>query len=403
MKVKCQVSSVKCQNGQILIIAVIFLVVILVLATSLFTRTAGFLRFGSNSILREQATNLAEAGIDKAIWQLNETVGSYTGETDTTFGTTGSFTVTVVDKTASLKTITATGYIPNSTNPRAKRTIKADVLISAEQISFRYAAQVGSGGVNMKNSSRINGAVYSNGNITGSGLSVITGDAYAHGTISSPDPEIQGTPYPGSPEKDMPILDPENWYAARKSEAEASGVTTWTGGTKTYSSGINYLYQGKYIGNLVVQNTAELVIKTGPIWITGNITVQNTAQIKLDESFQSNGAVLITDGKVSTANSGAFVPTNANPKGYILVVTTSTLDDAIKIQNSGVNAVFYVLNGGADLENTAQVTALVAKKLELENSATLTYDSGLASAQFTTGPGGSWLIKKGTYRFTSSP
>ena len=50
-------------RGQMLVIALIFLAVVMILAASLFARTAGFLRFGSRSIGQEQALNLAEAGI----------------------------------------------------------------------------------------------------------------------------------------------------------------------------------------------------------------------------------------------------------------------------------------------------------------------------------------------------
>ena len=147
------------KSGQILIIAAIFLTVILILTAALFTRVAGFLRFGSNSILREQATNLAEAGVDNAIWQLNETAGTYTGESNTPLGTTGTFTVTIQEKTPpnpQLKTIVSTGYIPNATSPRAKQTIKVDAQVNSEGASFRYATQTLEGGITMSNSSRIN-------------------------------------------------------------------------------------------------------------------------------------------------------------------------------------------------------------------------------------------------------
>src|SRR3989344_1233623 len=145
--IKKKLSMVNCQwsivrSGQVMIIAIIFLAVVLILAASLFARVAGFLQFGSNSILREQATNLAEAGVDFAIWQLNLTAGSCPITEcgpEKTLGTTGSFIATVADKNASIKTITSTGYVPNSTTPRAKRTIKVDVVISAQTISFRYA------------------------------------------------------------------------------------------------------------------------------------------------------------------------------------------------------------------------------------------------------------------------
>lgn len=393
------------RSGQIIIVGIIFLAVVLIMASSLFNRVSSFMDFSATSIVNEQATNLAEAGIDRALWQLNQTAGSYTGESNTTLGTTGTFTVSITNNGSNLKTITATGFIPNSTKPRAKRTIKVNAAIDSTQISFHYAVQVGTGGVNMQNSSIINGSVYTLGNITGSGSSIINGDTFAVGTISSPDPTIlKPPPHPNqSNPPDMPTLGNCD-YQCWKDAATAGGVTDCSG-TCSFSSGTPNLGPQKYIGNLVLQNTAAAIMN-GPIYVTGNVTVQNSASLKLNNSFGSNGSVLITDKQVSTQNSGAFMPTctnpptctTPNPKGYILVVTTSTANDAIKIQNSGVNAIFYALAGGADLSNTAQVTALVANRLEMENSATLTYDQGLANANFTVGPGGSWKMIKGTYK-----
>ncbi len=385
------------RSGQIIIVGIIFLAVVLTMASSLFSRVSSFMSFSSASVVNEQATNLAEAGLEKALWQLNQTAGSYTGEADTTLGSTGTFTVSIANNGSNLKTITATGFIPSSIKPRSKRTIKVDAAIDSQQISFHYAVQVGTGGVSMQNSSIINGTVYTLGNITGSGSSIINGDAFAVGTISSPDPTIlKPPPHPGqSNPPDMPTIDYQYW----QDEATAGGVTNCSG-TCTFSSGTPNLGPRKYIGNLTLQNTAAAVMN-GPIYVTGNVTIQNSATLKLNNSFGSSGSVLVTDGKVTTQNSGGFTPTNANPKGYILVVTSSIANDAIKVQNSGVNAIFYALAGGADLANTAQVSALVANKLEMENSASLTYDQGLANANFTSGPGASWLMKKGTYKFSN--
>lgn len=393
-------------SGQVMIFGIIFMAVILILAASLFERTTNFIRFGSTSVLKEQAGSLADAGVDYTVWYLNKYAGANPSPTPQPVGSSGEFIVSVQNKTSALKTITATGYIPNATNPKAKRTVKVDALIDSDLISFHYAAQVGIGGVNMQNSSTINGTVYTNGSITGSGSSQINGEAWAVDTISSPDPTVTGTKHPGASPAPMPIEDTATFYREWKDATIDPNIggetTTCPGGTCSYPSGTTPIGPQKLVGDLIVSNTG-IVNVTGPIWVTGNVTVQNSAKIQLDPSFGSNGTVLITDGKVSTANSGAFVPTSASPKGYILVVTTNTSNDAIKIGNSGVNAVFYALDGGAELENTAKVTALVAKRLELENSASLTYDQGLASASFVSGPGAAWAIKKGTYRFTGNP
>src|SRR3989338_8158736 len=179
-------------KGESLLIGIILLTVLLILAAALFSRVAGFLRFGSNTILREQALYLAEAGLEKAIWQLNETAGNYTGETNTFLpgqpDNLGQFTVSVTTINPALKTITSTGCVPKCASPLAKVTVKSDAKIGSTTIAFSYAAQTGDGGITMYQNSEIDGTAYSNGNISkgiGSGGQVIEGDARAVGTISN--------------------------------------------------------------------------------------------------------------------------------------------------------------------------------------------------------------------------
>lgn len=408
-----------------LIISLIFLAGLTILMSTLLGRTAGFIRFGGNSVRSEQATAIAEAGVEYALWQLNETAGAYAppaGGELVTLPPTGTTTGQVVIKfltggTSQLKKIEATGYIPDLNNPRAKRTIKTDAIVSSSQIAFNYAIQVGTGGVVMENSAIINGTVYSNASdaqtspnksIQGSGSSQINGEAWTVGTVSTPNPVLNCASPPCKhelqPPSTMPTIDYNDWKTQANggdlpADCNPGKCTVCPAGTCQYDSGVTNLGPQKLVGNLLVQNTAQIVVN-GPIYVTGNVDVKNTASIKLNDSFGSNGTVLITDGLIVTQNSGQFIPTNANPKGYILAITTSTNALAVNIKNSGVNAIFYALDGGATLENTAQVTSLVANKILIKNNAVLNYDQGLASAQFSSGPGGSWQVKKGTYRFS---
>ena len=396
-KVTCQRSHVR--SGQILIVGIIFMTVILILSAALFSRVTNYIRFNSNDITREQATNLAEAGLEKALWQLNQTAGSYTGETGTALGTTGTFEVAITNKSSNLKTITSTGHVPNKANPRAKRTIKVDVNLSNEQISFRYAVQVGTGGLTMANSSKIVGNVYSNKSgesITGSGTSSIQGDAYAVGTVSSPDPSITGIKRENQPASDMPTINYQEWIDAATLDGSNTQICSPTCNISSNTS----IGPKKYAGNLTISNNATVTI-TGPIYVTGNLIIsQGGTQIKLDEGFESSSTTLLVDGTIAISQGATFNTTSANPKGYILVATRSTSPTAVSLENQGVNAIVYALQGGASLSQTAHTTSLVANSLSLSQSASLTYDQGLAGAQFSTGPGGSWTIKKGTYRFT---
>lgn len=390
-------STVYC-SGQILIIGIIFMAVILVLSAALFSRVATYIRFNSNDITREQATSLAEAGVDRTIWKLNTTAGACDSSctTETALGTTGTFEVSIVNKSSNLKTITSTGYIPNKASYRSKRTVKVDVNLSNEQISFRYAVQVGTGGVTMANTSSIAGNVYSNKtgvSISGSGSSQIQGDAYAVGTISSPDPTVSGIKRENQPPTDMPTIDYQKWI----DDATAQGTVSCSPTCNiTHDTNLGPI---KYAGNLSISNNAIITI-TGPVYVTGNLTIsQGGTQIKLDEGFGSSSTTLLVDGTVAVTQGATFYTTSANPKGYILVASRSSSSTAISLENQGVNAIIYALNGGASLSQSAHTTSLVANSLSLSQSASLTYDQGLAGAEFSTGPGGSWTIKKGTYRF----
>ncbi len=384
-------------SGQILVVAVIFLAIAAILAASLFDRTASFLRFGSRSITAEQANSLAEAGLERALWQLNKTAGTYTGESNTQLGNIGTFTVAVVDKSPRTKTITATGYVPNSTNPTSKRKIKVDIAIDNSIISFNYGVQVGAGGLTMANTSTVNGNVYSNKtgvSIQGSQSSRIVGDAFAVGTISSPDPEVTGTKHENQSAADMPVVDYEYW----KGRAALGGEQTCSP-TCTISSNTT-IGPKKYIGNLKVTNNAQVTI-AGAVHITGTFSMsQGLTQIKVSDILGSNGTVLLAEGDIDLTQGGTFEPNNANPKGYLLVATTSTTATAMSISQAGQTALFYALEGTASLTQSAEVTALVANGLDMSQSATLTYETGLASASFTSGPGGSWQPIKGTYKYS---
>lgn len=396
-KVK-KLSNVK--PGQIIILSMVFLTFITVVSTALLSRAAGYLRFGANNLRGNQARNLAEAAIEKALWQLNETAGSYTGETNTQLGTIGTFDIQITDKTQILKTITATGYVPNSAEPRSKRTIKVDAYVSTETISFRYAVQVGTGGVDMANSSTINGNVYTNGSITGANSTLIKGDAYAVGTISDPPCTLPDcTEHESQPASEMPEI--TAIVSTAKTTAEAGGIVDCAITPALCTIGTNgNIGPKKYInGNLVINNNATVTMK-GPVWVyNANFSMaQGSTTLKLDDSFGSNNVGMIVDGTIDLTQGGIFQPTNASPKGYIMLVSNFNGNPAIKISQSGSTAIFYSLYGGAQLSQSANVTSLVAQTLTMTQSSQLTYDSGLSSTQFTSGPGGSWQPKKGTYR-----
>lgn len=169
------------QKGQVFILAIIVLGLLIINTLILIGGSFLFKENTRYSTSALQATNLAEAGIDKAVATLNATGGSYSGEPETTLGN-GSYQVSVTTKDASTKIIQATGYIPNKANATSKKTITIQVS-KGVGTSFNYGVQVGDGGLDMSNNSTVNGSVYANGNITMANIAKINGDAYVAGGI----------------------------------------------------------------------------------------------------------------------------------------------------------------------------------------------------------------------------
>lgn len=169
------------QSGQAFILSVVVLFLVLLNTIILLSGSLNFFNNSKYTVESLSATNLAEAGIDKAVATLNATGGSYNPNPDTEviLGN-GSFTTSVTNINAGTKKVKVTGYVPNKDKPKAKKTI--ELLISkGTGISFVYGMLIGNGGIFMDNGSTINGSIYSNGNIDGGNNVTITGDTYVAG------------------------------------------------------------------------------------------------------------------------------------------------------------------------------------------------------------------------------
>lgn len=178
------------QLGQVFILALIVLTVVTISTVAIIGGALTFNQNSKNSTEMIQATNLAEAGIDKAVASLNKSGGNYNGEGVGTNGIElgpGEYTVTITSKNASTNLVSSTGYVPNKVNPKAKKTVQIEVSRGAG-VSFNYGLQTGQGGVHMDQNAILNGNLYSNGNVTMDQNTRINGDvSVAGGTQASAD------------------------------------------------------------------------------------------------------------------------------------------------------------------------------------------------------------------------
>lgn len=239
------------------------------------------------------------------------------------------------------------------------------------------------------NSDKVKGSVHAN---TIDNLN-IEKDAYFQ-TITRSD--VLGAEYPGSidpPPKVFPIsgANINQW----KKEAESFGVSSGNINTCLQTLG-----PGKIIGNIALDNSCTVTVKS-PIWVTGNFSLGNSNTLKLDSNFGVSSGVIIVDGVSSLGNSNKLEGTGVGSSFLMLLSTFDSRSNdiaAIDVTNSGNTAVLYADKGIIEPGNSNSFKELTAWKIRLTNSSTITYETGLSSTLFTSGPSGSYSLLKGSYQ-----
>ncbi len=184
------------QKGYIMLVITVLMAGLLVYSATLVKTSVGAEQKERVINYKTISSDLAEAGIEKALWCLNQTAGTncggtygsdYAGESNVTFGG-GIYDTIITAISGSVKQIESTGYYPNKTRPLGKTIIRTRAAIAADKVSFTYGVQLGQGGIKLEENSVINGSIYAQGTIDGDNEATITGDAYvAAGAALAPD------------------------------------------------------------------------------------------------------------------------------------------------------------------------------------------------------------------------
>jgi hypothetical protein len=168
-----------------LITALFFVFISVSMMIGLVTPSVREYKISNDSIRSKQSFFLSESGVEDAYYRIKTSRPIGSSETITLNGS--SVTTSIVDNGGGSKTITSTGDVSSR---QRKNELK---VTSGTSVSLFYGAQVGQGGFDMQGSSGINGNVYSNGPITGSSSSFITGTAVSANSV---DIENNGTGTP---------------------------------------------------------------------------------------------------------------------------------------------------------------------------------------------------------------
>ena len=188
----------------------------------------------------------------------------------------------------------------------------------------------------------------------------------------------------------MPISDAliNEW----KTDAESGGIIN---GDQTISVDTS-LGPKKIVGNLSISTNKTLAV-AGTIYVTGNITMGNGSHISLDSSYGSASGGIIADGQATINNGATF--DGAGTGSYVMLITTFAhpTDEAALIGNADT-IIVYAPHGIIRIDNNGAIKEAIGYKLKISNSASLTYEAGLSSISFSSGPAGDWSELKGTWR-----
>ena len=226
----------------------------------------------------------------------------------------------------------------------------------------------------------------------------ISGDAYYQTTNTC---SVAGTAYPSSTPpapQAIPISQAQitDWEAAAAAGGTIGDVLLENDDSAT-------LGPIKINGNLTMKNNSTAWI-AGPIWVTGNILLENNSVFS-SATLGNSGTVIIADDILNPAEDGKIalkndfnVQSNGNPGNNIMFISNySGAGVAISLSNNASSSIFYAPNGTIEMENNASPIQLTASLIHLKNNAVINYQTGLQSANFTSGPGGSWIFQAGSY------
>jgi hypothetical protein len=318
----------------------VILIVLLILGASLIERAQTAVDRASARNRQERAFQLAEAGIEKALWDLNQPNGWITYAGDSDLGLQGGTVDVVVSPPPSARgeftstvTVISTGVIPSA---QVGRTHSCAIrMVTHKDVNyFKYAifgseeVSIGNGTVELiTDSYASDSGDYGGTNIAAAG-DIATNSTNANAIYVLPQGEVNGDLYVGAGAADP--------TACVDNKGTVSGTITTLDGPQPLPSIPSVPVDAIELGDIWLENDEQLVLDAG-VYHATDLEIFGSA------SLVCNGVVTIyidqsTDGgspDVRIAGNGI-----ANTSQIPANLTVFCLDDVVSVEFSG-NAAFY--------------------------------------------------------------
>jgi hypothetical protein len=421
----------KKQGGYIIILnTLLFISIVIVIIIGVVNIVLAHFASTKGSISSKQSYISANSAIEEALYRLK--TGKNIGPS-LNISLNSNITNVTIENTQNGKKISTNAQVNGY-----QRKLQIDLSLGTG-IAFHYGIQSGRGGFVMQNRSSVTGNVFSNGTITGAGNYIYgdaisaeatgsidgihaTGTAYAHTirnstiekkafykTISNTD--VGGSPcpnvncFPNSadlPEASMPISDTQ--IAEWEDQASNGDIIVCTSGKYTIESDED-IGPAKIPCDLYIKGNGVTMTMSGPVWVVGNIYTQTGPIIKINPSLGSQNVALIADNPSASTTSGIIsVGQNTQfqgsgaPNSFVFCISQNGSAEnggstnAVAMGQSAGALVAYANHGQITLGQRVSAKEVTAYKIVLQNTANVTYDTGLPSTLFSAGPGGGYDI-----------
>jgi len=283
------------RSGSVLVISAIVMLIVAIIAGAYLSTVVFQKKLTVRSYRLSAARNLAESGIQSALWELGfgqsswvgwwwDTSGAVYTKTVLSFQTQGGkvigdYIMSVSGITSTSATITATGYAPNMTNiDKVERTVKVDAQRIGNPGAVNSALQAG-GNVLVSGNGLIDGGT-STGVMVPAGFTATTAGS---GEITG-SPPVSNAPFPsiedifGLTKEEMEGISTMN-YTDPSNNSDVDGIT-WVKFQDNSSFKItNTGWYGS--GILIVDGDMEIAGGTfeGIIYVFGNLTITGNPEI----------------------------------------------------------------------------------------------------------------------------
>ncbi len=364
------------ESGVILPTLIILMVAFTTIGLALTSYTTGQYGRTKVNVFNANATQVAEAGIEQSLAQINENEAftGYSSEQEffnNTVQGRGVYTTTVTATAdTSAKVITSTAKVYRSTNPAdpvSTRKIKVTIVGTNSE---GYSVHTGPGGLILGGSAAItNSDVYVNGTIAMSGAAKIGTAAQPVEVFAAnyacPDTANPGPTYPqvcgaGSqpislqqstfiygtvcatgqtstgPNKDKNIqtgnggqglkpgcVAPAVATPSYDRAAHVAAMTTTASGTSNTYVCNNWPFARTWpknlqlTGNVNVDGSCEILVK-GDVHITGNLNLGGASRITIDNALGTTRPVIVVDGTINVGGSARIIANSSGTGAHFI-------------------------------------------------------------------------------------